>query len=91
MVDPLLNGDYPEKAFHQALAVAAMCLQGEASIRPQITDVVTALDYLNADKIEEEEEEDDDEEDDDDDSSDYDYDDHVSYDTDDDHHHHNRD
>ncbi|KAL8509985.1 hypothetical protein ACS0TY_016991 [Phlomoides rotata] len=68
--------------FHQALAVAAMCLQGEASIRPQITDVVTALDYINADKIYEEENEDND----DDDSSDDDYD-HCCYDTDDDHHH----
>lgn len=86
MADPSLNGNYPEKGFHQALAVAAMCLQGEATIRPQITDVVTALDYLNADKIHDEEEEDDDDHDSSDD--DYEYD---SYDDDDDDHNHNHD
>ncbi|GAB4826614.1 Probable serine/threonine-protein kinase pbl23, variant 2 [Ancistrocladus abbreviatus] len=46
MADPLLKGRYPVKALHQALAVAAMCLQEEASTRPLISDVVTALEYL---------------------------------------------
>ncbi|XVF70591.1 hypothetical protein PTKIN_Ptkin11bG0174800 [Pterospermum kingtungense] len=46
MADPLLGGNYPIKNLHQALAVAAMCLQDEASIRPMMTDVVTALEYL---------------------------------------------
>ncbi|XP_043690746.1 probable serine/threonine-protein kinase PBL23 [Telopea speciosissima] len=46
MADPLLEGNYPIKALYQALAVAAMCLQEEASTRPLISDVVTALEYL---------------------------------------------
>ncbi|KAJ8763658.1 hypothetical protein K2173_003130 [Erythroxylum novogranatense] len=46
MADPLLEGKYPLKGLYQALAVAAMCLQEEASIRPLISDVVTALEYL---------------------------------------------
>ncbi|KAL0443396.1 UNVERIFIED_CONTAM: putative serine/threonine-protein kinase PBL23, partial [Sesamum latifolium] len=50
MADPSLNGNYPEKALYQALAVAAMCLQEDASTRPMITDVVTALEFLSLDK-----------------------------------------
>ncbi|XP_075506582.1 putative serine/threonine-protein kinase PBL23 [Primulina tabacum] len=50
MADPLLEGNYPEKALYQALAIAAMCLQEEASIRPLISDVVTALEYLSGGK-----------------------------------------
>ncbi|KAL2476264.1 Protein kinase superfamily protein [Abeliophyllum distichum] len=50
MADPLLEGNYPEKALCQALAVAAMCLQEEASTRPLISDVVTALEYLSVGK-----------------------------------------
>ncbi|XP_008784546.1 probable serine/threonine-protein kinase PBL23 [Phoenix dactylifera] len=46
MADPLLEGNYPLKGLYQALAVAAMCLQEEASSRPLISDVVTALEYL---------------------------------------------
>ncbi|XP_059664763.1 probable serine/threonine-protein kinase PBL23 isoform X2 [Cornus florida] len=46
MADPLLEGNYPLKGLYQALAVAAMCLQEEATIRPLISDVVTALEYL---------------------------------------------
>ncbi|XP_027088098.1 probable serine/threonine-protein kinase PBL23 [Coffea arabica] len=46
LADPLLEGDYPVKCLHQAVAVAAMCLQDEASTRPFIGDVVTALEYL---------------------------------------------
>ncbi|URE37547.1 serine threonine-protein kinase [Musa troglodytarum] len=46
MADPLLQGRYPMRGLYQALAVAAMCLQEQAAIRPFIGDVVTALSYL---------------------------------------------
>lgn len=46
MVDPRLGDKYPVKGLHQALAVAAMCLQEEPSIRPLISDIVTALESL---------------------------------------------
>lgn len=46
LVDPLLKGDYPTKGLNQAVAVAAMCLQEDASTRPMMTDVVTALSFL---------------------------------------------
>lgn len=48
MADPLLLGKYPMRGLYQALAVAAMCLQEQASQRPMIHDVVTALSYLAA-------------------------------------------
>ncbi|XP_056689485.1 probable serine/threonine-protein kinase PBL23 isoform X2 [Spinacia oleracea] len=47
MADPLLQDRYPVKGLYQALAVAAMCLQEEASTRPLISDVVTALAFLS--------------------------------------------
>lgn len=47
MADPLLEGNYPIKGLYQALAVAAMCLQEEATIRPLMSDVVMALEYLS--------------------------------------------
>ncbi|CAA0833660.1 Protein kinase superfamily protein [Striga hermonthica] len=50
MADPLLEGNYPEKGLYQALAIAAMCLQEEATTRPFISDVVTALEFLSAAK-----------------------------------------
>lgn len=46
LVDPLLQGDYPGKGLSQAVAVAAMCLQEEASVRPLMADVVKALSFL---------------------------------------------
>lgn len=46
LADPSLEGVYPEKALNQAVAVAAMCLQEEATVRPLISDVVTALGFL---------------------------------------------
>lgn len=46
MVDPLLEDNFPMKGLFQALAVAAMCLQEEATTRPLMSDVVTALEYL---------------------------------------------
>ncbi|RWV95207.1 hypothetical protein GW17_00042186 [Ensete ventricosum] len=48
LVDPLLQGDYPEKDLNQAVAVAAMCLQEEDAARPFMTDVVVALGHLTA-------------------------------------------
>ena len=53
MADPSLEGKYPLKGLHQALAVAAMCLQEEAATRPLMSDVVTALEYLAGNKVEE--------------------------------------
>ncbi|XP_071738057.1 probable serine/threonine-protein kinase PBL23 [Rutidosis leptorrhynchoides] len=46
VADPLLNGNYSIKCLHQAIAIASMCLQEEASTRPYMSDVVVALDYL---------------------------------------------
>ncbi|KAL8462736.1 hypothetical protein ACS0TY_033672 [Phlomoides rotata] len=46
MADPLLEGKYPMKGLEQALGVASMCLQDEATTRPLIEDVVTALEHL---------------------------------------------
>ncbi|CAL0301174.1 unnamed protein product [Lupinus luteus] len=53
MADPLLEGNYPVKGLFQALAVAAMCLQEEPDMRPQVDDVVTALMHLTTQKHEE--------------------------------------
>ncbi|CAI0437159.1 unnamed protein product [Linum tenue] len=50
LADPLLEGKYHQKGLHQALAVAAMCLQEEDSTRPLMSDVVTALEYLATNK-----------------------------------------
>ncbi|CAH2044715.1 unnamed protein product [Thlaspi arvense] len=46
LADPLMEGVFPEKSLNQAVAVAAMCLQEEDSVRPVMSDVVTALDFL---------------------------------------------
>ncbi|XP_029120919.2 probable serine/threonine-protein kinase PBL23 [Elaeis guineensis] len=46
IADPLLKGKFPIKSLYQALAVAALCLHKEASSRPLIGDVVTALQFL---------------------------------------------
>ncbi|KAB1210162.1 hypothetical protein CJ030_MR6G022648 [Morella rubra] len=46
LADPFLHGDYPLRALHQAVAVAAMCLQEEPWVRPLMTDVVSALSFL---------------------------------------------
>ncbi|KAJ6828065.1 putative serine/threonine-protein kinase PBL25 [Iris pallida] len=46
LVDPLLKDEYPAKGLNQAVAVAAMCLQEEASVRPLVADVVIALSFL---------------------------------------------
>ncbi|KAK9041704.1 hypothetical protein V6N11_016794 [Hibiscus sabdariffa] len=46
LADPLLDGDIPVKSLHQALTVAAMCLQEEPSLRPLMSYVVAALESL---------------------------------------------
>ncbi|AQK94602.1 putative serine/threonine-protein kinase PBL23 [Zea mays] len=46
MADPLLDMKFPLKGLYQALAISSMCLQEEASSRPLISDVVTALTFL---------------------------------------------
>ncbi|KAG4976894.1 hypothetical protein AAZX31_13G119000 [Glycine max] len=50
MADPMLQGQYPPRGLFQALAVAAMCVQEQANMRPVIADVVTALSYLASQK-----------------------------------------
>ncbi|KAL9322818.1 hypothetical protein ACSQ67_010871 [Phaseolus vulgaris] len=50
MVDPLLEGHYPVRGLYQVLAIAAMCVQEQPSMRPVIADVVTALNYLESQK-----------------------------------------
>ncbi|KAK9733904.1 hypothetical protein RND81_04G100000 [Saponaria officinalis] len=46
LADRLLHGDFPMKGLNQAVAIASMCLQDEASVRPVMCDVVSALSYL---------------------------------------------
>ena len=46
LADPLLQANFPMRSLHQAVAVAAMCLNEEPSVRPLISDVVTALTFL---------------------------------------------
>lgn len=51
MADPLLHGQFPVRGLYQALAVAAMCVQEQATMRPQVSDLVTALTYLASQKF----------------------------------------
>ncbi|KAK1351254.1 putative serine/threonine-protein kinase PBL26 [Heracleum sosnowskyi] len=46
LADPLFEGKFPLKGLNQAVAVASMCLQNDAMIRPLMSDVVTALTFL---------------------------------------------
>ncbi|XP_038897317.1 probable serine/threonine-protein kinase PBL21 isoform X2 [Benincasa hispida] len=46
IVDPLLEGRYPLRCLHHAIAIAAMCLQEQPMFRPIISDIVVALEYL---------------------------------------------
>ncbi|CAL0302758.1 unnamed protein product [Lupinus luteus] len=46
LADPLLEQNFPIRSLDQAVAVAAMCLNEEPSVRPLISDVVTALSFL---------------------------------------------
>ncbi|KAH7656812.1 Non-specific serine/threonine protein kinase protein [Dioscorea alata] len=51
LVDPRLHQNFPLKALNQAVAVAAMCLQEEATVRPLIADVVMALSFLSTEPV----------------------------------------
>ncbi|KAL9171117.1 hypothetical protein ABFS82_04G188700 [Erythranthe guttata] len=46
MADPALEGEYPARGLHQAIAIAAMCVQEQPNMRPLVADLVTALKYL---------------------------------------------
>ncbi|KAK2988233.1 hypothetical protein RJ640_020715 [Escallonia rubra] len=48
LVDPLLEGRFPVRSLHHAVAITAMCLQEQAQFRPLIGDIVVALEYLSA-------------------------------------------
>lgn len=50
MIDPVLQGQYPVRGLYQSLAIAAMCVQEQPNMRPVISDVVTALNYLASQK-----------------------------------------
>ncbi|KAI5327087.1 hypothetical protein L3X38_026483 [Prunus dulcis] len=46
LVDPLLQGRFPVRCLHHAVAITAMCLQEQPTFRPLIGDIVVALEYL---------------------------------------------
>jgi len=46
LVDPLLQGRCPMGGLKQAVAIAAMCVQTQASARPLIGEIVDALTYM---------------------------------------------
>ncbi|WOL12548.1 hypothetical protein Cni_G21315 [Canna indica] len=48
LADPLLEGGYPEIGLNEAVAVAAMCLQEEATVRPFMIDIVATLSHIAA-------------------------------------------
>ncbi|CAN6337367.1 unnamed protein product [Urochloa humidicola] len=48
LVDPLIKTEYPAKALNQVVAMAAMCLQEEDSVRPLMADVVMTLGFLTS-------------------------------------------
>jgi len=48
LVDPLLQGRFPLRCLHHAVAITAMCIQEQPTFRPLIGDIVVALEYLAA-------------------------------------------
>lgn len=46
LADPSLQGCFPVRSLHHAIAIAAMCLQEQPTFRPLIGDVVVALEFL---------------------------------------------
>ncbi|KAL9667158.1 hypothetical protein QQ045_001507 [Rhodiola kirilowii] len=44
--DPLLQGRFPTRSVRHMIAIAAMCVQEQPGHRPQISDIVIALEYL---------------------------------------------
>ncbi|KAE9456832.1 hypothetical protein C3L33_11255, partial [Rhododendron williamsianum] len=53
LVDPLLQGRFPLRSLHHAVAITAMCLQEHAHFRPLIGDIVVALEYLASQSLKE--------------------------------------
>ncbi|CAJ1972619.1 unnamed protein product [Sphenostylis stenocarpa] len=51
IVDPLLEGNYPLRCLHNAIAITAMCLQDQPNLRPSIGDIVVALEYLASEGV----------------------------------------
>ncbi|XP_028769590.1 probable serine/threonine-protein kinase PBL21 isoform X1 [Neltuma alba] len=48
LVDPRLDGQFPLRCLHHAIAITAMCLQEQPNFRPLIGDIVVALEYLHS-------------------------------------------
>lgn len=48
LVDPRLEGQFPLRCLHHAIAITAMCLQEQPTYRPIIGDIVVALEYLHS-------------------------------------------
>ncbi|KAL4650402.1 hypothetical protein ACB092_01G085400 [Castanea dentata] len=48
LADPLLQGRFPVRCLHHAIAITAMCIQEQPTFRPLIGDIVVALEYLAA-------------------------------------------
>ncbi|KAK9690604.1 hypothetical protein RND81_09G140300 [Saponaria officinalis] len=46
LADPAMQGRFPMRCFHHAIAITAMCLQDQPTFRPLISDVLVALEYL---------------------------------------------
>ncbi|KMT01225.1 hypothetical protein BVRB_9g212440 [Beta vulgaris subsp. vulgaris] len=46
LADPAMQGRYPLRCLHHAIAITAMCLQEQPAYRPLISDVLVALEYL---------------------------------------------
>ncbi|XP_042457016.1 probable serine/threonine-protein kinase PBL7 [Zingiber officinale] len=46
LADPLLQGCYPPRSFHQLVVITTMCLQEQPHVRPIIADVVVALNHV---------------------------------------------
>ncbi|KAK7382905.1 hypothetical protein VNO78_28569 [Psophocarpus tetragonolobus] len=53
IVDPRLEGNYPLRCLHNAIAITAMCLQEQPNLRPSIGDIVAALEYLASESVSE--------------------------------------
>ena len=47
LADPNLQGNYPGRGLNQAVGIAMMCLQEDPTVRPMISDVVSALSILS--------------------------------------------
>ncbi|XP_021717722.1 probable serine/threonine-protein kinase PBL21 [Chenopodium quinoa] len=46
IVDPRLRGKFPTRSARHLIAVTSMCLNDEPNLRPCMSDIVVALDYL---------------------------------------------